>query len=237
MPDRIVRADILTSDHVNALSWQAEVFYRRLFSIVDDFGRYDGRASLLRAHLYPLKLDKVSEADIGKWLTECVNADLVSLYQVSGRPYVEVLRFGQRVRAESSKWPSPADADQNPPSSADSCQQPLSNAPVFVDVFVDVLGGAKPSDGLGRFGEFWASWPKGDRKQDRAKCKEKWAKSGFDSVADLILADVASKCQSRKWLEGYIEAPLVYLNNRRWEDSESDSGGGAPVDARFAGGV
>lgn len=131
MPDRIVRAGILTSDAVNGLSWAGEVFYRRLHSVIDDFGRYDGRAALLRAHLYPLKLEKVSESDVGKWLTECVTAGLVRLYRVQDRPYVEVLKFDQRARAKVSKWPQP-------PASDNTCQQPPANAPVFVSVSVDV---------------------------------------------------------------------------------------------------
>lgn len=135
MPDRIVRAGILTSDPVNGLSWAAEVFYRRLFSVVDDFGRYDGRPTLLRAHLYPLKIDRVSDADVCKWLTECVNAGIVSVYQVSGLQYLEVLKFGQRVRAETSKWPNPQTVDSNPPTPAVKCPQVSA---LVVDVVVDV---------------------------------------------------------------------------------------------------
>lgn len=135
MPDRIVRAAILTSEPVNQLSWPAEVFYRRLFSVVDDHGRYDGRPTLLRAHLYPLKIDRVSDADVGKWLTECVNADLVSVYQVSDRPFLEVRKFGQRVRSETSKWPDPPADGSGPPSSAVKCQQMTA---LVVDVDVDV---------------------------------------------------------------------------------------------------
>ena len=141
VPDRIVRAGILTSDAVNTLSWPAEVLYRRLHSIVDDYGRYDGRSSLLRAHLYPLKIDKVSEADVGKWLTECVTAGLVSFYRVAGRPYVEVTKFGARVRAETSKWPSSDDAEPQSLTTADICAQPHADAAVFVDVDVDVEKG------------------------------------------------------------------------------------------------
>ena len=115
MADRIIRSDILTSDSVNLLSWPAEVFYRRLMSIADDFGRYDGRASLLRGSLYSLKLDKVSEADIAKWLDECQKAGLVSFYHVDGKPYLEILKFGQRLRIMKSKYPEP---DSNPPQSA-----------------------------------------------------------------------------------------------------------------------
>jgi len=145
VPDRIVRVGILTSDSVNLLSWPAEVLYRRLHSVVDDYGRYDGRSAMLRAHLYPLKIDKVSEADVGKWLTECVTAGLVSLYRVAGRPYVEVLKFGARVRAETSKWPSPDDADKPLQTSADICPQPHADAAVFGGVVAVVVDSSPPS--------------------------------------------------------------------------------------------
>ena len=85
---------------------------------------------------------------------------------------------------------------------------------------------ASPSHppGGGRFAEFWRTWPKNDRKQDKKACAAKWATHKFDDVADAILADVRAKRDTRKWQEGFIEAPLVYLNNRRWEDG-TDSGG------------
>jgi hypothetical protein len=59
MPNRVLREGILTSERVNALDWPAEVFYRRLMSVVDDFGRYWAKPELLRAGLYPLHHDKV----------------------------------------------------------------------------------------------------------------------------------------------------------------------------------
>lgn len=109
MPDRIIRADILTSESVDQLSWQAEVFYRRLMSVADDFGRYEGRPSILRAAMYPLKLDKVSEPDVVKWLGECSKAGLVRKYTVDGKEYIEISKFRQRLRAMKSKYPPPPD--------------------------------------------------------------------------------------------------------------------------------
>lgn len=106
MPDRIVRAKILTSDAVNALSWPAEVFYRRLMSVVDDYGRYDARPAILRGALYPLKIDKVSEADVVKWMGECSKAGLISTYQVDTKDYLEIRKFGQRLRAMRSQFPA-----------------------------------------------------------------------------------------------------------------------------------
>lgn len=119
MPDRIIRTGILSSDRVNRLTWPAEVFYRRLMSVADDFGRFDGRPAILRASLYALKLDKVSESDVGKWLGECSAAGLVRCYAVDAKPFVEIDRFDQRTRAKSSKWPAPLATDGSTPSSAD----------------------------------------------------------------------------------------------------------------------
>lgn len=121
MPDRIVRAGILTSEPINALSWAAEIFYRRLINAVDDYGRFDGRCSILRASLYPLKLDRVSERDVGTWLRNCEEAGLVTVYTVNDRPYIEILKFDQRLRAKTSKWPPP-------PSSVSTCQQLTADA-------------------------------------------------------------------------------------------------------------
>ena len=59
MPNRIIREGILTSDRVEQLDPPAEVFYRRLMSKVDDHGLYDARPSILRASLYPLRIDRV----------------------------------------------------------------------------------------------------------------------------------------------------------------------------------
>jgi hypothetical protein len=228
MPDRIVRAGILTSDPVNLLSWPAEVFYRRLFSVVDDFGRYDGRPNLLRAHLYPLKIDKVSDADVTKWLTECVNAALVSVYRVAGRPYVEVLKFGQRVRAEVSKWPAPAAADVPLQTSAVICQQPRAGAAVFVsgDVFVSDPPKA-PKGADGRFEEFWKAYPNKVGKDAAKRAFEK--RKPDPALLAQMLAAIAAQKASPKWVKDdgqYIPNPATWLNQGRWQDGAEGDGAG-----------
>lgn len=137
MPDRIVRVGILTSEAVSGISFPAEVFYRRLMSVVDDFGRYDGRTAVLRAVLYPLQLGRVGESDIGKWTLETGEAGLVRQYHAGGKPFLEITKFGQKIRTKKSKWP-------DPPTSADNCSQVLADVPVVVDVVVGVVGGTKP---------------------------------------------------------------------------------------------
>lgn len=140
MPNRIVREGILTSERIEALGWAEEVFYRRLMSVVDDFGRYHANPKLIRAACYPLRLDKVSDADIGKWLTVCVEAGLVSVYPAKdGKRYLEVLDFRQQARAKESKFPA-RDEDLQSTCVADATQTPSkreASAPVFVFGDVD----------------------------------------------------------------------------------------------------
>lgn len=68
------------------------------------------------------------------------------------------------------------------------------------------------------FPAFWAAWPKNERKQDKAACLTKWKTRNYDTIANAIMADLCIKKRTQRWAAGYIEAPLVYLNNRRWED-------------------
>lgn len=106
MPNRILREGILTSERVEKLNWAEEVFYRRLMSVVDDYGRFHARPALILAACYPLLFRKVSDSDVEKWLTVCVEAALVRVYPaVDGKRYLEVLDFKQQVRAAKSKFP------------------------------------------------------------------------------------------------------------------------------------
>jgi hypothetical protein len=90
-------------------------------SVADDYGRFHSTPKLIRSACYPLQIDKVSDADIGKWLTECVTAALVSVYPASdGKRYVQIVKFGQQVRSKS-KFPDPLQTPDN------SCKQLLAD--------------------------------------------------------------------------------------------------------------
>jgi hypothetical protein len=107
MPNRYVREDAIESDSVNAVSWQGEVFFRRLINRVDDHGRYSAEPKLLRPKIFPLQLDKVSELDVIRLLSECENAGLLFGYNgPDGKRYL-VLNRWEIGRAEKSKFPEP----------------------------------------------------------------------------------------------------------------------------------
>lgn len=106
MPDRILRVGILSSKAVDELDYGAEVFYRRLMSVADDYGRYTADPELLRAHCYPRRTDTVTLEMIGRWLGECEQARVLRTYQIGTEAYLILEKFGQRVRT-ASKWPEP----------------------------------------------------------------------------------------------------------------------------------
>ena len=107
---RMIRKGFNDSDRVSRLdSWFAECFYHRLLLVADDFGFYDARPAYLRAQLFCTKLDKVREADVSRALLECERAGLIRFYEVEGKPYLEILRYGQRCDRTKPKWPTPPD--------------------------------------------------------------------------------------------------------------------------------
>lgn len=150
MPTRLIRDGILTSERVTQLSWEAEVFYRRLLSVVDDYGLYDSRPSILRSALYPLQLDKMSECNIQRSLTACETAGLILLYSQDGKPFLMILHFGQALRS-LPKYPlpdgykaepvsknkyqllTPLSNCKQPQTTANNCTQPFTNAYAYAD--------------------------------------------------------------------------------------------------------
>ena len=115
MPNRIIRESILTSRAVNSLSEPAEIFYRRLMSIVDDYGRYEADPDILRARLYPLQIDSHPSELIRSLLAE-VSAvkltggePLVIVYGDGEHNYLQLANFRQRTRSAASRYPSPDD--------------------------------------------------------------------------------------------------------------------------------
>lgn len=74
------------------------------------------------------------------------------------------------------------------------------------------------------FIRFWDAWPRSERKAAKGKCFTSWKKAKAESLADTIVAHVESLKRTAGWTKDggqYIPAPLVYLNERRWEGADS----------------
>lgn len=115
MNDRLIRGGIIDSERVNSLSWAAECFYRRLQSLVDDYGNYDGREAIIRTNAFKLKLNQVSESDVLSWLQVCEKAELISFYQVEGKDYLHLKDFRQKKRWMKRHYPPCPEENEPPP--------------------------------------------------------------------------------------------------------------------------
>lgn len=129
MPNRIIRESICTSDSVDKLSWFEEVLFYRLIVNCDDFGRFDGRAAVVKNRLFPLK-ENLTLKTVENALHGLASAGLIALYVFEGKRFLYLPTWGkyQTQRAKVSKFPSPDDGKQ-----ADEiiCKQMLANVPVF----------------------------------------------------------------------------------------------------------
>lgn len=110
MPNRMLR-DYTASEKINGISFQAEVFFIRLMMKADDYGCFHGHPSLLKANLYPLKLESVREADISRWAAECQKAGLIVKYEHQEKQYVQIVDFRQRLDKARHKFPLPSSTE------------------------------------------------------------------------------------------------------------------------------
>lgn len=70
------------------------------------------------------------------------------------------------------------------------------------------------------FDRFWAEWPAHFRKVDRKGCFAKWHSRGLECIVEKIIAAVKlwKACdQWRKDSGQFIPAPIVWLNQERWD--------------------
>jgi len=77
------------------------------------------------------------------------------------------------------------------------------------------------------FDNFWSIWPRNQgrysRKGGKSACLKVWLKRYHDTQADTILKHVAWLKTTADWLKdggAFIPAPLVYLNQQRWDGAD-----------------
>ena len=111
MPARVIREEILSSDSLSQVSLEADLLFRSLILVADDFGRLDGRVAMVRLKCFPLR-SSVTEKKVTQWLAELTSipgAPPIRCYAVEGRPYIQLTGWekhrGKSRRASKSKFP------------------------------------------------------------------------------------------------------------------------------------
>ena len=91
-----------------------------------------------------------------------------------------------------------------------------------IDSCLSTLGEPMSKENV-MFEDFWKVWPSNPRKGAKSKCKQVWIKSYCDTQADQIIKHVQWLKTTEQWLKSngaFIPAPLVYLNQQRWDGAE-----------------
>lgn len=127
MSNRILKQDICTSEEVDQLSWFEEVLFYRLIVNADDYGCFDRRAKIIKSALFPLK--EVTTKQIDSAVDRLSTVGLVRVYEVQGRPYLQLTTWSkhQRLRTSKHRFPTPEEADL-PQSAASGGDLPQSAA-------------------------------------------------------------------------------------------------------------
>ena len=109
MPNRWLKADLLTSERFNRASLIAQSVYVRLLLIADDHGCYDGRVPVILSACDPLQTfarncPQVSADGLQEWfkgvLAELEELDLVRFWQSVKGPLLLIPRFYERARSK-----------------------------------------------------------------------------------------------------------------------------------------
>ncbi len=124
MPNRFISDKICKSEDYRKMTLFQRDLFVRLIVLADDFGRYDGRPSIIRGAGYPL--ESVTEKQIGDALNILSTLGIVDLYSVDERPYLQLTKWNcyQQQRAKKSRYPDPV---VDKPVDNVTCYQLISN--------------------------------------------------------------------------------------------------------------
>lgn len=233
MPNRIIKESICTSDNVDGLSAFQETFFYRLIVNCDDFGRMDARSKILKSKLFPLKDIRTDQIDAA--LEALSSAELVILYEVDGKPFLQMKTWEkhQQMRAKKSKYPSPDEAcnhlisddikcPRNPIQSESNPESESNPNPVRESARGRAHTQETANDG---FETFWNAYPR--KTGDTREAYMAWLRA-LKNGATLELVLEALRWQTEEWKrEGqpqYIPSPTKWLDNRRWTEKPRGTG-------------
>lgn len=104
MPTRYLKPEIRDSETLDSLSPLAEVLFYRLLVSVDDFGRIDARSSYIKSVCFPVR-DTFTAKDAEKYLQELNEKNVITLYEIDSRRYLQMSKWANIPRSKESKCP------------------------------------------------------------------------------------------------------------------------------------
>ena len=245
MPNRIIKESICTSESIDALSVEGERFFYRLVVQADDYGWTLADPRVLRARCFPLCTDDITEEAVCAWLRELVFAEILSIWEYSGKKYVHFDQWDnhQNRRARNSKFPVEGNLDNARKMNADEiiCKQPYTDASNRMHMSPRNRGIEESRNRSSscssdepderkitkkkkdvyppEFLKFWEAYP---RKVSKGQAVKAWHQtSGLrPPIADLV-AHLEKRKKSPDWTRDggeFIPYPATWLRASGWED-------------------
>lgn len=98
MPERILR-DWTDSEKFDGFPGSPETLFTRLLMKVDDYGRFTRDPINVRAACFP-RAEALRANTVDAWLKELSDHRLILCYQVSGKAFLAIINFRQRLRID-----------------------------------------------------------------------------------------------------------------------------------------
>ena len=247
MPNRIIKESICTSEEVDKLSPFQETFFYRLIVNCDDYGRMDARVKILKSKLYPLK--DIRAEQIAAALEALASAELVILYQVDGKPFLQMKtwRKHQQLRAKKSKYPAPDNNGYHVLSDDSECpRNPKESESEFESNAGKKNNSARTREGeepeeaaetdktneddVFEFDAFWDAFPRKSGDIREARCL--YYEAIRDGVTPEVLLEAATWQAEEKGQ--FMPSPEKWLRNMCWKEPKPSNGKGEKSDGSGA---
>ena len=202
MPTRYLKPGVRDSESIEALSANAEILYYRLIVTVDDFGRYDARPSMVKAACFPIR-ESMTASKVDALLKELSEHGLIVVYQVEGKPYIQLCKWDNVPRAKESKYP--ALESECMQMYADVCNT-NTDAPLTVTVTKTETVTKTQTAPEGVSPEIWDSFVK-QRKAKKAQ------------ITDNVMAAIQKEANKAGWP---LETALNEIVVRNWQSFKAE---------------
>jgi hypothetical protein len=211
MPQRFLRPGITNSDRWNSVSWRAQSLYIRILTLVDDYGRYDGRPSLIHGVCFSIWNEKhpdqpVTLMQVADDLQQLAANNLILMYDADGKRVIQILQWQERIREGTvSKWPPAQNLQQLTGDLLLPSPTPSPSSP-------------PNGHGVAAFEKFWKAYP---RKVGKTVAEKSFYRLKCQDSIDQILKSVETQKKSIQWMKDggqFIPHPTTWLNQGRWND-------------------
>jgi hypothetical protein len=136
MPQRFLRPGIRNSERWNSVPFDCQSLYIRLLTLVDDYGRHDGRPAVIHGECFAVWNEQnpkqaIDLAHFRRMLQQlaATPANLIRLYEADGKQVLQILQWEERIReGTKEKWPK-APPIENPQQLAATCSNLLPPSP------------------------------------------------------------------------------------------------------------